>query len=149
MPTTHPKSLSTKAVTYSTIAFGAGNCWTNSLMHSPTQMAMTPIATTESIKPLGPLNSSAWALLLKMPPPITPLSAINCRAIVRECLLVLEGEAYEDLVVTERLPEEKLESLSVNNTNPEEQLTSTLDQNSSCFSVVRPDCYYSVTALLL
>jgi hypothetical protein len=98
IPITHARSSSTKARTYSTIAFGAGKSWVNSLKPSAAQIAITlailsqlsieqtvlvgesvaPIRTRATKAPAGPATSIDGPPLLKMPPPITALMTMNC-----------------------------------------------------------------------
>lgn len=98
IPTAHARSSSTKARTYSTIAFGAGKSWVNSLKPSATQIAITPailsqvsmektvfaeegatpIMTRATKAPAGPATSIAGPPLLKIPLPITALITMNC-----------------------------------------------------------------------
>ncbi len=87
------------------MAFGAGNCCENSLIHSVTHIAMSPIVTTDKIKPAGPATSSASVqsirrfqrrtvqhekdtppLLVKTPPPMMALITINCTSEQRQTL---------------------------------------------------------------
>ena len=77
-PIIQPKSGSTKAAMYSTMAFGAGNSCINSLRLSITHIAMMPITKSDRRRPPGPDISKASPLLEKIPDPITPLVAMNC-----------------------------------------------------------------------
>ena len=58
------------------MALGAGNNCVNSLMHSITQITMTPFTTTATKAPAGPASFNAWAVGENMPP-ITALTAMN------------------------------------------------------------------------
>lgn len=77
IPMTHPKSSSTKAATYSTIALGAGKSCINSLMHSITIIVIKPTTRMASSKPPGPASSRTSPFVVNIPPPITELTTMN------------------------------------------------------------------------
>ena len=58
------------------MALGAGNSIVNSLMHSITQITMTPFNTTATKVPAGPASFNAWAVGENMPP-ITAETVMN------------------------------------------------------------------------
>jgi hypothetical protein len=72
------RSLSTNALTYSTIAFETGHMTMNSPRHSMTQMAVSPTKATDTKSPAGPDVFNISPFVEKTVTPITPPIAIIC-----------------------------------------------------------------------
>lgn len=81
-----PRSSSTKALTYSTMAFEMGQRTTSSHIHSMTAVATMPTTITAIKAPTGPHIARDLLLPLKKPMPMIPPRAMNL-------LIVNEGRA--------------------------------------------------------